>query len=66
LTDETYAKLLQRISGKPASNALRQNILSYYADLEKPFATKQTAKAWQDLIKKLDTLKSTPVAVASK
>jgi hypothetical protein len=66
LTDETYAKLVQKINGRPVSDALRQIILSYYADLEKPFATKQNAKAWQDLIKELNTLKSATVAVARK
>jgi hypothetical protein len=34
-------------------------ILSYYADLEKPFATKKNSKAWRNLIKELDALKST-------
>jgi hypothetical protein len=63
LTDETYAELLKRTSGKPVSNALRQDLLSYYADLEKPFATKKNSKAWQELIKELDSLKSAPVAV---
>ena len=66
LTDETYAKLMQKTNGRPVSDALRQSILSYYADLEKPFATKQNAKAWQNLIKELNTLKSTTVAVARK
>jgi hypothetical protein len=64
LTDETYAKLLQETSGKPVSSALRQDFLSYYFDLEKPFATKRNAKAWQDLVKELDALKSMPVADA--
>jgi hypothetical protein len=62
LTDRTYAELLNKTSGKPISDALRQDILFYYADLEKPFATKQNPKAWQDLIKNLNTLKATPVA----
>ena len=66
LTDETYAKLVEKTNGRPVSDALRQIILSYYADLEKPFATKQHAKAWQDLIKELNTLKSTTVAVVRK
>jgi len=61
LADESYAKLLDKTSGKPVSEALRRNLLSYYADLEKPFATKQNSKAWHVLIKELDTLKSTPV-----
>jgi hypothetical protein len=62
LTDETYAELLKRTSGKPISDDLRRDILSYYADLEKPFATKKNSKAWQELIKELDSLKSMPVA----
>jgi hypothetical protein len=58
LADETYAKLLNRTSGKPVSDALRRDLLSYYADLEKPFATKRNSKAWHKLIKELETLKS--------
>jgi hypothetical protein len=65
LADQTYAKLLDKTSGKPVSNALRQDLLSYYADLEKPFATKRNSKAWHELLKELDTLKSTPVARVS-
>ena len=61
LTDETYAKLLDKTSAKPIPETLRQDLLSYYADLEKPFATKRNSKAWHKLIKELDTLKSTPV-----
>ena len=61
LADETYAKLLSETSGKPISGALRRDLLSYYADLQKPFATKRNSKAWHELIKELDTLKSTPV-----
>jgi hypothetical protein len=60
LADQTYAKLLRETSGKPVSEALRRDILSYYADLEKPFATKRNLKAWHELIGELDTLKSTP------
>jgi hypothetical protein len=53
--------LLDKTSGKPVSEALRRNLLSYYADLDKPFATKRNSKAWRELIKELDTLKSTPL-----
>ena len=60
LADQTYAKLLRETSGKPISDALRRDILSFYADLEEPFATKRNSKAWQELIRELDTLKSTP------
>jgi hypothetical protein len=62
LTDQTYAKLLDKTSGKPVSPALRRDLLSYYADLEKPFATKRNSKAWHDLIRELDTLESSPVS----
>ena len=60
LADQTYAKLLRETSGKPVSDALRQDILSFYADLEEPFATKRNSKAWQELVRELDTLKATP------
>jgi hypothetical protein len=62
LTDDAYAKLLKRTSGKPVSDPLRQDLLLYYADLEKPFATKRNSRAWHELVKELETLKSTPVA----
>jgi hypothetical protein len=52
--------LVNKTSGKTVSDALRRNLLSYYSDLEKPFATKRNSKAWHELIKELDTLKSTP------
>jgi zinc dependent phospholipase C len=61
LTDETYAKLLAETNGKLVSDALRLDFLAYYADLEKPFATKRNTKAWHELINELNTLKSMPV-----
>ena len=65
LADQTYAELLRKTSGKPVSDALRRDILSFYADLEEPFATKRNSKAWHELIRELDTLKSTPVVGTS-
>jgi hypothetical protein len=62
LTDDAYAKLLRKTDGKPVSDNLRQDVLSYYSDLDKPFATKQNPKAWRDVLKELDTLKSEPPA----
>jgi hypothetical protein len=62
LADQTYAKLLLETSGRPVSDALRRDLLSYYADLDKPFATKRNLKAWHEVIRELDALKSTPVA----
>ncbi len=65
LSDDTYAELVAKTSGKPISDALRHDLLSYYADLEKPFATKRNSKAWHELIIELNTLKSMPVGSVS-
>ena len=58
LTDETYANLLDKTSGKPISDALRQDILAYYSDLERKFATKKDQHAWQKVLSELDMLKT--------
>jgi hypothetical protein len=65
LSDDTYAELVEKTSGKPVSEALRRDLLAYYADLEKPFATKRNSKAWRKLVNELNTLKSMPVANVS-
>jgi hypothetical protein len=62
LTDQTYAKLLGMISGKAISEPLRGDILSYYANLERDFATKKDPKAWQKVLSDLEKLKAQPVA----
>ena len=59
LTDKTYAKLLGKLNGKPVSEALRRNILDFYADLGKPIETKKSPKEWQNVLRELETLKST-------
>jgi len=58
LSDDTYAELVEKTSGKSVSEALRRDLLAYYADLEKPFATKRNSKAWRELVNELNTLKS--------
>jgi len=65
LSDDTYAELLEKTSGKPVSEALRRDLLAYYADLKKPFATKRNSKAWRELVNELSTLKSMSVASVS-
>jgi Zinc dependent phospholipase C len=57
-TDQTYAKLLAKVSAKPISETLRSDILAFYADLGAPFATKKDPKAWQDVLDELDKLKA--------
>jgi hypothetical protein len=54
--------LLREVSGKPISNALRENILDYYADLGKPFQTKNNPKEWRTVLRELETLKAGPTA----
>jgi len=58
LADETYAKLLNETSGKDVSDSLRKDLLSYYDDLDRAFATKRNSKAWQELVRELDILKA--------
>jgi hypothetical protein len=62
LADDTYARLLEKTSGQAISDDLRRELLCYYADLEKPFATKRNPKAWRELVRELNTLKSMPVS----
>jgi hypothetical protein len=64
-TDETYAKLLDKVSGKPISDALRIDILAFYADPGAPFATKKNLNAWQNVLRELDDLKAVPAAGVS-
>jgi len=65
LSDDTYAELVEKTSGKSVSETLRRDLLAYYADLEKPFATKRNSKAWRELVKELNTLKSMSAASVS-
>jgi hypothetical protein len=60
-TDKTYAALLDKLTGKPMSDALRSDLLVFYADLGAPFATKKDPKAWQNVLDELDKLKGSPV-----
>ena len=58
LADAAYAKLLDKLSGKQPSDALRLNILAYYSDLSAPFVTKHDQRAWKKVLVELDTLKA--------
>ena len=71
LTDDTYAKLLGQLAGRKfdlTSAALRDNILSFYADLSLPLETKKDPAHWQSVLSSLDQLKlvtPTPVLAAT-
>ena len=59
LGDQTYARLVKRLNGEPVSEALRQDVLSYFADLDMPYATKKNPKEWKKVVSVLNTLRST-------
>ena len=65
LTDDTYAKLLAKLSERKfdrTSPELRDNILQFYSDLSVPIDTKKDQVRWQGVLTALDQLKSvTPV-----
>ena len=61
LADDTYAKLLGRLSSRKFDGAtpeLRANILDFYSDLSVPIETKKNSVRWQGVLTALDQLKS--------
>src|SRR5690349_22020535 len=65
LTDDTYAKLLARLSETKfalTTAELRQDVLNFYSDLSVPIETKKDKARWQNVVTALDELKAvTPV-----
>ena len=65
LADATYAKLLDKLSGKgyaatPAE--LRADILAYYSDLNGPIDTKKHEDRWRKTLQELNELRATASA----
>ena len=58
LADNTYAKLLDKLNGKPVNDALRADILAFYSDPNAPIATKKDKAAWQKAMTELEALKA--------
>ena len=61
LTDDTYARLLSRLSERKfdlTSLELRDNILQFYSDLSAAIETKRDPVRWQSVLMSLDQLKS--------
>ncbi len=54
--DDAYAKQLAKVSGKPISDALRKDVLAYYANRAAPFATKKDPTAWHSVVDELGKL----------
>ena len=68
LTDDSYAKLLNKLSERKfdrTSPELRENILAFYSDLSGPNETKKDNARWQNVLTSLDQLKALPPAPAS-
>ena len=70
LTDDTYAKLLSRLSDKKFDSTppdLRTDILSFYSDLSAPIETKKDQIRWHSVLTSLDQLRlvTHPPVVAS-
>jgi uncharacterized protein (DUF433 family) len=69
LTDDTYAKLLARLSERKfdlVSSELRANVLDFYSDLSAPIDTKKDQDDWKGVLSELDQLKSmTPISIAA-
>jgi hypothetical protein len=61
LTDDTYAKLLGRLSDRKfdlTTTELRENVLRFYSDLSAPIETKKDEAHWQAVLARLDQLRS--------
>ena len=62
LTDETYAKLLGKVTalGAAVPVTLKRDLLNYYADPAAPITTKKNKDAWERIQEQLATLKTMP------
>jgi hypothetical protein len=65
LTDETYAKLLDRLVADPHHTVppgLKSDILNFYADPDAPIHTKKNPQKWARVQSQLETLRTMPVS----
>jgi hypothetical protein len=65
LTDETYAKLLDKLSKEKFAGMmsdLRQNLLAFYQDPSAPNFTKKKRDKWKKVEQELGELKATPAS----
>lgn len=69
LADESYSELvikLEKDKFEKTSPALRQNIISFYSNLNAPIATKQDKDDWRKTLEALDKLKAMSTASYQK
>lgn len=68
LTDETYAKLLDKLTKTKFAELkpdVRENILAFYQNPSAPNYTKKKREKWNKVQQELDQLRATPTAQAS-
>ena len=68
LTDETYAKLLDKLAKTKFAELkpdVRENILAFYQNPSAPNYTKKKREKWNKVQQELDQLRATPTAQAS-
>ncbi len=68
LTDDTYAKLLARLSESKfalTTTDLRDDILNFYSDLSVPIETKKDRVRWENVVTALEKLKSVSPALTT-
>lgn len=67
LTDITYARLLHRLTEHPSQKippGIKQDVLSYYANLDAPISTKKDTEKWARVQADLATLAKMPTSSA--
>ena len=67
LTDQTYAKLLHRLTLQPTlliPPGIKADIQAYYADPAAPITTKKDARKWAQVQADLATLRTMPTSEA--
>jgi len=65
LTDVTYADLLHKLvqnPGQPIPPGIKEDIQSYYSNLELPIATKKDPDRWKQVLAELNTLTGMPTS----
>jgi hypothetical protein len=65
LTDATYADLLHaltRTPGRPIPPGIKEDIQTFYSNLDLPITTKKNAQRWKEVLADLDTLKTMPTS----
>ena len=63
LADDTYSKLARQLAQKDPSaidSSLLKNVLTFYRDLQLPYATKKSPKDWEQTVAALDKLQALP------